>query len=215
MLRFSRYWYIYLALYAEQHHLPHCRASVGGEFTGRSQVVDATQVVTTSTPWVYRFLAWLNGRPVLKIRIVEDNPAQQVGGLVFEVENASPTATSLVPIVRSRSWFPRNGRYRKGETVYDVRELDRKLPPFQPQMFSASAQSLPSGYGHSWFRTYEFQPRRGPRTRVRIRNAKLEPLGIVRFTFELWRFRLSGRVQKATPGTIADWQARRRSKGPH
>jgi hypothetical protein len=152
---------------------------------------------------------------VLKIRIVEDKPEQQIGGLVFEVENASPTATSLVPTVRSRFWFPQEGRYRKGNAVYDVCELDRELPPFKAKMLSASARSLPPGHGHSWFRVYDFQPRGGRRTRVRIRNAKLEPLGTLRFTFELWRFRFRGQVQRAAPVTLADMEALRRSRGPH
>jgi hypothetical protein len=177
--------------------------------------VDAAQVATTSIPWMFRFLTRLARRPALKIRIMEDSPDQHVGGLVFEVENASPTATSLVPTVRSKFWFPQKGRYRKGNAVYDVRELDRELPPYKAKMLSASAQRLPSGYGHSWFRVYCFQPRKGPRVRMRIRNARLEPLGILRFTFELWRFRLTGRVQRAKPGSFADWQARRKSRGPH
>ena len=149
-----------------------------------------TDVVDTSIQCGFRFLAWLARRPALKIRIVEDKPEQQVGGLVFAVENASPTATSLVPTVRSKFWFPQEGRYRKGKAVYDIRELDRELPPYKAKVLRASAQSLPPGYGHSWFRVYCFQPRRGPRTRVRIRNARLEPLGILRFTFELLRFNL-------------------------
>jgi len=165
--------------------------------------------------WLFRFLAWLARRPTLKIRIVEDEPNRNAGGLVFEVENASPTATSLVPTVESRFWFPERGRYRKGRTVYDVRELDRELPPFRAKILTASARSLPPGYGFAWFRVFDFCPRRGPRTRVRVRSATLEPLGAARFTFELWRFRLTGSVQRATPATIDEMEAQRRSRGPH
>jgi hypothetical protein len=165
--------------------------------------------------WALRLLAWRARRPVLKVRIVKDEPGLQAGGLVFEMENASPTTTSLVPTVTSRFWFPQKGQYRKGSAVYDVRELDRELPPFKAKMLTASARSLPPGYDHAWFRVYEFQPRRGPRARVRIRNAMLEPLRTLRFAFELWRFRLTGRVKRAAPVTLADMDADRRSRGPH
>lgn len=171
--------------------------------------------MTSIFEWALRFLAWLARRPVLKVRLVEDEPEKQAGGLVFEVENASPTATSLVPTVRSTCWFPQKGRFRKGSAVYDVRELDRELPPFKAKLFSASARDLPPGYGHAWFRVYEFLSRRGPCARVRTRNAMLEPLGATRFAFEQWRFRLTGRVQSARPVTLADMDAHRRSRGPH
>ncbi len=165
--------------------------------------------------WALRFLAWVARRPMLKIRVVNDDPDRKVGGLAFEVENASPTATSLLPTVTATFWFPARGRYRKGRAVYDVRELDRELAPLKGKMLSASARSLPPGYGFSWFRVFEFRPRRGPRALVRIRNATLEPLGAVRFTFELIRFRLTGRVQKATPVTLDEMEAQRRARGPH
>lgn len=165
--------------------------------------------------WILKFLAWLARRPMLRIRVAEDTPDRQLGGLVFEVENASPTVTSLEPVIRSTFWFPEKGRYRKGQAVYDVREVDRELPPFKAKLLTASARRLPPGYGFSCFRVYEFKPRRGPRSRARVRNAMMEPLGTGRFQFELWRFRLTGKVQKATPVTLADMDADRRSRGPH
>ena len=101
--------------------------------------------MTSFLEWVVRFLAWLARRPVLKIAIVEDEPGRQAGGLVFEVENARPALTSLVPTVRSRFWFPEGGWYRKGHGVYDVRELDRELPPFKAKMLTASAGACQPG----------------------------------------------------------------------
>lgn len=165
--------------------------------------------------WVFRFLAWVVRRPLLRVRIVEDHRDGRVGGLVFEVENASPTISSLTPIVRSTFWSPRRARYHRGHAIYDVREVDRELPPFRAKLLSASARSLPPGYGFSWFRVYEFQPRRGPCTRVRIRNANLQPLSVVRFRLELWRFRLTGRVREMTPATLAELEAEERSRRPH
>jgi hypothetical protein len=171
--------------------------------------------VTSVFEWAFRLFAWFARRPVLKIRIIDDDPEKEAGGLVFEVENASPTPTSLVPTVRSTFWFPQKGQFRKGHAVYDVCDLDRELPPFKAKVLSASARTVPPGYGHAWFRIYEFQPRRGPCARLRIRSAMLEPLGTARFCFELWRFRLSGRVRRPSPVKITEMDAQRRSRGPH
>lgn len=164
---------------------------------------------------VVKFLAWLARRPLLRVRIVEDDRGGPVGGLVFEIENASPIVTSLRPTVSSTFWYPERGQYRRGKAIYDVREVDRELPPFKAKLLRASARSLPPAYGFSWFRVYEFHPSRGPRKQVRIRNADLGPLGVVRFKLELWRFRLTGRVNKAAPTTLAEFEADRRSRGPH
>lgn len=43
----------------------------------------------------------------------------------------------------------------------------------------------------------------------------LEPLGAVRFAFELWRFRLTGKVQKEMPMTLDEMEVRQRARGPH
>lgn len=163
--------------------------------------------------WIFQFVAWVARRPALRIRIMEDEPV--VGGLQFEVENASPTLASLMPTVNSTFWFPEKGRYRRGSAVYDVRELDRELQPFAPKRLTASPRTLPPGYGAAWFRVYQFRPRRGARARVRLRNAMLEPLGVWRFWFELSRFRLTGRVHRSRSSNVSDYQARKRSRGPH
>ncbi len=165
--------------------------------------------------WIVRFLTWAFRRPCLSIRITDDNPEQKVGGLKFEAENTSPTRSSLHPVVEARFYYPSKGRYRRGAAIFDVRELDRELPPFKAKLFSASARQLPLGYGHAWFRVYRFRPRRGvPRT-VRIRNAMFEPVSTLGFWFELWRFRLLGRVKTSGSLTVSDYQVLKRSQGPH
>jgi hypothetical protein len=169
----------------------------------------------TLIEWVVRFLAWVFRRPRLNVRVIEDDPDSEPGGLRFEAENTSPSPSSLDPVVQARFMYPSAGRMRRGAAVFDVRELDRELPPFSPKLFSASARALPPGYGHAWFRVYRFRARGGVPRRVRIRNALLEPLGPARFWFELWRFRLCGRVKKGGPMTLSDWQALKRSQGPH
>ena len=145
----------------------------------------------------------------------DDEPDEGAGGLRFEVENASPTPTSLHPVVQARFVYPSKGHLRRGAATFDVRELDRELPPFQAKLFSASARELPPGYGHAWFRVYRFRPRRGVPRRVRIRNTWLEPLNPVRFWFELWRYRLFGRLRKGGPMNVLEYEVWKRSQGPH
>jgi len=165
--------------------------------------------------WLVRFFAWVFRRPRLNIRVIEDEPDKDAGGLRFEAENTSPSPSSLDPVIQARFLYPSKGRMRRGTATFDVRELDRELPSFKAKLFSASARALPPGYGHAWFRVYRSRMRRGVARRVRIRSALLEPLGPVRFWFELWRFGLCGRVKKGGPMTLSDWQALKRSQGPH
>lgn len=171
--------------------------------------------MATFIDWIVRFLAWVSRRPFLNVRIMKDEPDREEGGLKFEAENASPTPTSLYPVVEAWFLYPQKGRYRPGAATFDLREVDRELPPFKARLFTASARQLPGGYGHAWFRVYRFHPRRGVARRVRIRNAMLEPLSPFRFWFELWRFRLLGRVKNSEPMTLSDYEALRRSQGPH
>lgn len=126
---------------------------------------------------IVRFVAWVIRSPRLNIRIIDDDPDQQVGGLKFEAENTTPTVSSLNPIIGARFLYPSKGRYVHGTATFDVREVDRELPPFKAKLFSASARQLPPGYGHAWFRVYSFHPMRGVSRAVRTRNAMLEPIG--------------------------------------
>lgn len=169
----------------------------------------------TLLDYLVRILAWIFRRPFLNVRIIKDEPNQNEGGLQFEAENSSQTPTSLHPVVTAKFLYPERGRYRRGAVTFDVRELDRVLPPFQAKIFSASARQLPPGYGCAWFRVYRFWPRRGVPRRVRIRSAMLEPLSPWRFWLELWRFRLFGRVIKCGPMSLPEYQAIKRSQGPH
>ena len=159
--------------------------------------------------------AWIFRRPSLKIRIIQDDPNQGEGGLRFEVENLRPTLTSLDPVISSKFFYPEKGHYRRGAAIFDVRELERDLPPFKAKIFNASARRLPPGYGFAWFRVYRFCPRRGVTRRIRIRSMTLEPLSPLRFWFEFWRFRLLWRFVKFGPMSLSEYQAIKRSQGPH
>ena len=103
-----------------------------------------------------KLLSWARGRPFISIRIIEDDPDKGIGHLQFEVENQSKSAVSLKPHLKVTFWHPVKGKYVKSSTFYDIRELDRTLPPFTPKLLSATARKLPQGFGFSWFRTYNF-----------------------------------------------------------
>ncbi len=140
--------------------------------------------------FIVQFVVWVIRRPRLNIRITEDDPDEQIGGLKFEAENTTPTPSSLQPIIEARFLYPSRGRYVRGTATFDVCELDRELPPFRAKLFSASARQLPPNYCHAWFKVYSFRPTRGVSRVVRIRNAMLEPIGRFRLWFEMWRFKL-------------------------
>lgn len=159
--------------------------------------------------WLF---GWLVGRPKLKIRIIEDDPEKEEGGLRFEVENQSRVASSLSPHVTVR-FLTYKGK--SSQMNFDVRELDRHLAPFEPKLFSASARSVQPERFHGWFRVYTFHPTKGRTARVRIRNASLEEIGAVRFLKEKLWFKLSSNVNVNGSMTIDEYKARQRARGPH
>lgn len=157
-------------------------------------------------------LGWLLARPTLRVRIREDNPDRELGGLEFEVENVSDKMTSLNPSVTARYLSVKR---EPRAVIFDVREGDRNLAPFTSKQFTASVREAQLGRGHGWFRTYTFVPTRGRKCRVRIRNASLEPIGFWRFWVESLWFRATGRVSGKTSMTMAEFNAQQRSRGPH
>lgn len=167
---------------------------------------------------INRFAQWFLSKPpkpVLRIRISKDDPELNAGNLEFEVENASQTLTSLEPIVRSSFFSPRRKGWQKGHGCYDLRELDRQLPPYQPKIFTASSRGLPQNYISSWFRVYTFRTTSGEVKRIRIRNILLEPIGFLRFHFERFRFKLTGNLEDQGAMNVEEYAARKRSQGPH
>ncbi len=159
---------------------------------------------------------WLLRVPSLQVRIFEDEP--KTGGLKFEVENATSTMTSLAPEIRCSFHHPVNGirgRWRRTRAYFDVREVDCQLPPFTPRTLSASGRDLDPQYPYSWFRVYRFKPRRGVPRRVRLRAADLVPLSRRRFIYELWRYRIFSKLHKSGAMSIDQYQAMKRSQGPH
>jgi hypothetical protein len=165
--------------------------------------------------YLLRGIAWLGRVPRLAVRVLEDSPDKPLGNLRFEVENRSASITSLAPIVRCRFFFPVKGRMVKGRADYHVREVERQLQPYRPQIFEATPDALPSAYQFSWFRTYVFTPTRGLATKVRVRNCFLEPLSMARFIYEWLLFRVCGTVKDYGPMSIDDYARMKRSQGPH
>lgn len=161
---------------------------------------------------VGRGVSWFFSRPTLRVRIRDDEPSREVGGLIFEVENLSDKATSLAPVVTETYISVKADKCR---VLFDVRDGDRNLPPFTPRQFSASVREQQPHQGHGWFRTYTFLPTRGRACRVRVRNASLEPLGYWRFMRELIAFRFFGKREGKTSMNVNEYNARQRSRGPH
>jgi len=127
---------------------------------------------------IIKILAWFWSQPTLKIRISEDNPYEEVGGLKFEVENVGDKATSLTPTVRAKFFTIKR---RRDSVFFDIRELERNLPPFTPKLLSASARKVQPQRDNAWYRVYIFLPAKGRACRVRIRNASLESIGFFCF----------------------------------
>ena len=89
---------------------------------------------------------WFLRRPALQVRVFDDDPDKPRGGLGFEVENSSPTSTSLTPTITSKFLYPSKGRLRRGSATFDVEERDRNLPPFSPKKLTATARRLPAAW---------------------------------------------------------------------
>jgi len=163
--------------------------------------------------FVWDVITWFFSRPTLRVRIREDEPNRDVGGLVFEVENVSDKATSLLSMVTATYLTVKR---RPCRIAFDVREGDRNLTPFKPRQLSASPREIQSQRLHGWFRRYSFKPSRGRVCHVRIRNANLTPVGFWRFCIEGFWFRLTGNVVSGkTSMTMDEYRAQERSKGPH
>jgi hypothetical protein len=75
-----------------------------------------------------QILGWLLGRPTLRVRLIEDHPDAEEGGLRFEVENRRDKVTSLDPVIVATFLTIERVRSR---TVFDVRELERWPHPFR------------------------------------------------------------------------------------
>ena len=103
------------------------------------------------TEKLFALLSLLRSRPKLIVRINADNIEEEIGGLKFEVENVSDKSTSLAPVVVAR--FLTTGR-KKCSIIFDVREMDRSLPPFISKQFTASAREHQPARSNAWFRTY-------------------------------------------------------------
>ena len=162
---------------------------------------------------VAKAVGWLVSRPTIHVRISQDEPKTEVGGLVFEAENISDKMTSLRPTVTATYLSIAREPCFVG---FDVREGDRNLPPFTPRQFSASAREVQPQRFHAWFRTYKFLPTRGRVCRVRLKNASLETMGFWRFWQESFWFSATGRVGGVkTSMSIDEYRAQLRSRGPH
>lgn len=160
-------------------------------------------------------IRWVLARPRLSVRIVRDATTGDEPELQFEVEDRSGNVTSLHPPIACKFYYLSKGRITKGRNRYFVRDVQRRLEPFQPVMLRATPEFEYTHYGFSWYRTLRFRPAAGWATRVRIQNAHLEAVSLPRFLWELVRFRLTGWVPSEEHSSLDDWERLRRSQGPH
>lgn len=159
---------------------------------------------------------YLFGRPSLVVRVFEERESEAVGGLQFEIENVGSRPTSFRPQIHVTYWVPEGVRILRRKAVYDIREVDRELPPFKARVFTASARGLHHNYGFSWFRTYLFRTTTGHWTRAHVRHALLDPLSPWRYWWELVAFITRGRLNAGARGMSMDKMIEdRRSLGPH
>jgi hypothetical protein len=162
-----------------------------------------------------QLLGAVRGRPLLHVRLLQDDPRIEVGGLRFEIENRRQIVTSLAPQIVVRYHWCDDSGFHRGREIFHVRELDRTLPPHQPKIMNASADRRPKHYLFGWYRTYRFRPTSGMTTRLRIRNTLLETLPLWKFVWEFFRFRLLGKAEAGGPETYDDYKRQQRAKGPH
>ncbi len=161
---------------------------------------------------IYHIFSWVLNRPNLAIRIIEDNPEKEEGGLEFEIENRSKNPTSLSPQI-SVTFLTLERKTEKMD--FDVRELDRHLPQYEPKILSASARFAQPERFNGWFRVYSFRPTKGRTANVRIRNALFEEIGILRFLKEKTWYKLTGDVNVKDSTSVDEYRASQRTRGPH
>ena len=164
---------------------------------------------------VTRVIEWAIRRPTLHVRILENKRQMEIGGLRFEIENRSASPTSLLPQITASFLYPSQGNYLPGRAVFDVQESDRHLAPYEPRILSATPRNLPSEYVFSWFLKFKFRPSRGITRKVYLRNAHIEPIGLLQFLFETMKFRLAGKVKDYGPMTEEEYERMKRAQGPH
>ena len=164
--------------------------------------------------WLLTRVKYLSSRPSLIVRVFGEREREPVGGLRFEVENKGGRPTSLRPPVHVTSWVPEGPRIVRRKAVYDVREVDRELPPSKARVFTASARGLHHNCVLAWFRSFLFRTTTGHWTRAHVRHALLDPLSPWPY-WELVLFLTFGRLNAgATSMTIDKVIEDRRSRGP-
>ncbi len=165
--------------------------------------------------YAVQLFRYLINRPSLRVRVFRDDDSVELGGLEFEIENVGGRPTSLNPAVAVSFWLLRQGQFTRGEATYAVREVDRKLPPFEARTFTASRVDTPRNYGFSWFRTYRFTTTTGHVVRFHARHQLLHKLSPLAHHWELFSFRALGRLRSDMPESLDHYEAHKRLQGPH
>jgi hypothetical protein len=113
-------------------------------------------------------------------------------GITFEAENVSSTLTSFEPEFTLVGYSPER---KKLTYTFRFDGTDRQLPSHVSKQFLG-------WHNHAenrillflWFMTFRFPLSRGRHAKVRIRNAKFEPVGFMQFHWERLLFLCFGKV---------------------
>jgi len=160
-------------------------------------------------------LRYLFDRPSIRVRVYRDDDSADLGGLEFEIENVGGRSTSLNPAVTVAFWLLKGGALKRGTATYAVREVDRELAPFKARTFTASKVDTPPNYGFSWFRTYRFTTSTGHVGKFHARHQLLHRLSPLAHHWELFSFRVLGRLRSDMPESLDHFEAQKRLRGPH
>lgn len=138
---------------------------------------------------------WINqwcDRICIRVRIhsetfdIKEPPNLEVTGV--EIENIDSRVTSLEPTVIVSGYTPKK---ECEHSSFEVKDLERDLPPFKPKLFRA-VYKVPATYSFLLFRTYTFRLTRGSGKRLRVWSASKRNIGVIRFHYELLRFKMFG-----------------------
>jgi len=144
------------------------------------------------TGGIWFWISLWRERVRVRIRIVKDGPYVSMEEMnekacaELEIENIGGRTTSLKPEVTLVGYTP---KFKKKVFKGIVEEGSRELPVHNPKIFKVD---FPDGlaYVSSLFRTYKIEFTRGKSKKIRVWSAGLKQIGIIRYFYELFKFRV-------------------------
>jgi hypothetical protein len=128
---------------------------------------------------------------VRNVRLVWSN-LQYLG---FEVENVSSIVTSYEPILQLTGYHSDQTGRTKFAYKFTAEMTDRQLAPLVEKTVAASHKEKDKPeINFLWYMTLTITLTRGRKVRVRIRNIEFETIGFLRFQWELFLYRVFGKL---------------------